>query len=893
MLARPALTVKPTSIMTTMVLLFVSASSTIVLATAVSATSDVEGGINSSSSNPGSSSPSSSLTSSEGAAEVGGGSAMTMGGLERGTSGMFFVVHPRDHILGKSEQSVKVECTAFGANKITIRCGKDAFLPDRATPPFSDTMKELSASAELDRKSIERTHGKGVECFCEADNSTHRVKSDTSLIRLAYLKKSWREEPHPIQRVRVGNSAEICAQVPEGLPEPEVSWSKDGKPMDLTNQEGVLMTRRPNNRHCLIFSLVMEQTAGLYTCEAANIATNRTSLPSQLSVYLDGGWSEWSDWSECNVTCGLGSSTRDRHCTQPAPVNDGLFCQGVALEQKQCTRLCKQDGGWSEWSEWNACNTQCVHHRTRKCNSPSPRNGGRDCRGDTIDHANCTGGHCNQNYVNTKMRKDYINSGSSNPYGLANGGVNNNRRPSGTGFDSAGDGGGSEEREDDMFLYTLAMVTALLLFLAVMASAVFLCVKKYKYICRITGTGGPTSSSHHSHPHYPHTLAMEQAHHQSRAALSYSPNGIYVTKHHNGNVVTRLMSSMAVSSSANPAPPDVTQHQTHHNQQAIQILSDGTFYKTMFLEPPSSMCSGGSPAAVSSSGGYRPLPPTDTVSDVISSSGGYPPNNNVSGNKRGSPTRCNSAGLYSKTDTAMTLLSDQSSVANFCKQQQQPSSDMQMVRSSPSEFPLVYTSSGGSSHMHPHVLPNGSRLSDVTLVSRMYENTASHYQSIKDIESDATTGTGHYMSTPFCNQSVQPHPADNQVSRSSVLGKTLPGYPDKNANMGGIIDTFRNHRGAFPGISSVIGMNPNQRNWTEESDYFSQCSSEGGCGGGGVGVGGGMEEENGLGAGGTYHFDLCRNTVGAVDSCRTCNDSSSAAVSNNRLSRNAVYCSSS
>ena len=121
MLARPALTVKPTSIMTTMVLLFVSASSTIVLATAVSATSDVEGGINSSSSNPGSSSPSSSLTSSEGAAEVGGGSAMTMGGLERGTSGMFFVVHPRDHILGKSEQSVKVECTAFGANKITIR----------------------------------------------------------------------------------------------------------------------------------------------------------------------------------------------------------------------------------------------------------------------------------------------------------------------------------------------------------------------------------------------------------------------------------------------------------------------------------------------------------------------------------------------------------------------------------------------------------------------------------------------------------------------------------------------------------------------------------------------------------------------------------------------------
>ena len=57
---------------------------------------------------------------------------------------------------------------------------------------------------------------------------------------------------------------------------------------------------------------------------------------------MDGGWSEWSDWSECNVSCGVGSSARHRDCSRPSPVNDGAICQGQPQEYKQCTRLCQR-----------------------------------------------------------------------------------------------------------------------------------------------------------------------------------------------------------------------------------------------------------------------------------------------------------------------------------------------------------------------------------------------------------------------------------------------------------------------------------------------------------------------------------------------------------------------
>ena len=59
-----------------------------------------------------------------------------------------------------------------------------------------------------------------------------------------------------------------------------------------------------------------------------------------LYVYIpclvDGGWSEFGEWSECSVLCGGGTQTRARTCTNPAPVNGGADCLGKNTETHDC-----------------------------------------------------------------------------------------------------------------------------------------------------------------------------------------------------------------------------------------------------------------------------------------------------------------------------------------------------------------------------------------------------------------------------------------------------------------------------------------------------------------------------------------------------------------------------
>lgn len=48
-----------------------------------------------------------------------------------------------------------------------------------------------------------------------------------------------------------------------------------------------------------------------------------------LAVAIDGGWGEWSSWSECSRTCGSGVSIMKRECDHPTPTAGGQFCIGL------------------------------------------------------------------------------------------------------------------------------------------------------------------------------------------------------------------------------------------------------------------------------------------------------------------------------------------------------------------------------------------------------------------------------------------------------------------------------------------------------------------------------------------------------------------------------------
>ncbi len=60
------------------------------------------------------------------------------------------------------------------------------------------------------------------------------------------------------------------------------------------------------------------------------------------SKYLDGGWSNWSNFSTCAGSCPStnGTSTRTRTCTNPVPFNGGQSCLGPAIETIVCNIGC-------------------------------------------------------------------------------------------------------------------------------------------------------------------------------------------------------------------------------------------------------------------------------------------------------------------------------------------------------------------------------------------------------------------------------------------------------------------------------------------------------------------------------------------------------------------------
>ena len=56
-----------------------------------------------------------------------------------------------------------------------------------------------------------------------------------------------------------------------------------------------------------------------------------------VSLIVDGGWSEWSDWSQCTVSCGNGTRTRSRTCNNPTPQHNGKPCEGPSQDVELCS----------------------------------------------------------------------------------------------------------------------------------------------------------------------------------------------------------------------------------------------------------------------------------------------------------------------------------------------------------------------------------------------------------------------------------------------------------------------------------------------------------------------------------------------------------------------------
>uniref|UniRef100_A0A3Q3AYH7 Sema domain-containing protein n=1 Tax=Kryptolebias marmoratus TaxID=37003 RepID=A0A3Q3AYH7_KRYMA len=118
---------------------------------------------------------------------------------------------------------------------------------------------------------------------------------------------------------------------------------------------------------------------------------NITECPVR-NLTQDGGFGPWAPWQPCNHDDGEGFFSscvcRSRSCNGPVARCGGVECKGPTIQVANCSR----NGGWTPWSSWGQCSSSCgigFEVRQRSCNNPSPRHGGRICVGQGREERLC------------------------------------------------------------------------------------------------------------------------------------------------------------------------------------------------------------------------------------------------------------------------------------------------------------------------------------------------------------------------------------------------------------------------------------------------------------------------------------------------------------------------
>lgn len=101
------------------------------------------------------------------------------------------------------------------------------------------------------------------------------------------------------------------------------------------------------------------------TITTRNISISIIYFLFSFFVSVAGGFSEWSNWSKCSVTCGGGTQQRNRSCTNPRPEKYGTKCKGPAHETKTCaSKMCPTTGDCSYSSLPNCCKKSHTDQKT-------------------------------------------------------------------------------------------------------------------------------------------------------------------------------------------------------------------------------------------------------------------------------------------------------------------------------------------------------------------------------------------------------------------------------------------------------------------------------------------------------------------------------------------------